>query len=312
MPYFVALDGGGTKTECWVADDNRVRGQASGPTVKITNVGEQAATAALRSIVREALGAANVAGDAIAGTCFGLAGSSSAKVREWAERTLRELVSGTVTIFGDEQIALDAAFHGGPGLLVIAGTGSNIVGRCANGSSVTAGGWGPVLGDEGSGSWIGVEAIRAGLRARDRGIETCLLREIQHAWQLDDLASLVAKASLRERPDFASLTTVVANCADDGDALAQGVLDRAGEELASQVNLVISKMRAAGCPAGDAARVAFTGSVLGRIPRVLRAFEQHLRAAWPDIAIDVTAVQPLEGALWRARSAPRAIISSRA
>lgn len=301
MAFFVALDGGGTKTECWVADETRVRGQASGPTVKIMNVGEQAATQNLRAIVREALGAAGIAGDSIACTCFGLAGSSSAEVRRWAEDTLNELVSGGVILTGDEQIALDAAFRGGPGVLVIAGTGSHVTGRCSEGSTVGAGGWGPVLGDEGSGNWIGLEAIRACLRARDRGVESCLLREIQQAWQLDNLASLVARANMRERPDFASLTTVVASCADDGDALAQGVLEHAGEELATQVSLVISKMRAANCAAADASRVAFTGSVLGRIPRVLRAMEEHLHATWPDIRVDPNAVQPLEGALWRAR-----------
>lgn len=301
MAFFVALDGGGTKTECWVADETRVRGQASGPTVKIMNVGEQAATQNLRSIVREALGAAGIAGDSIVRTCFGLAGSSSAEARQWAEDTLRELVSGGVIIAGDEQIALDAAFRGGPGVLVIAGTGSHVTGRCADGSTVGAGGWGPVLGDEGSGNWIGLEAIRACLRARDRGVESCLLREVQQAWQLDNLASLVARANMRERPDFASLTTVLASCADDGDALAQGVLDHAGEELATQVSLVISKMRAANCAAADASRVAFTGSVLGKIPRVLRAMDEHLRATWPEIRVDTNAVQPLEGALWRAR-----------
>jgi N-acetylglucosamine kinase-like BadF-type ATPase len=158
-----------------------------------------------------------------------------------------------------------------------------------------------VLGDEGSGTWIGLEAIRACLRARDRGVESCLLREIQQTWQLEDLASLVARANMRERPDFALLTTVVANCAEDGDVLAQGVLDRAGEELATQVSLVISKMRAAGCSAEDASRVAFTGSVLGKIPRVLRAMDEHLRTAWPEIRVDANAVQSLEGALWRAR-----------
>lgn len=301
MRYFVALDGGGTKTECWVADDSRVLGQSSGPTVKLMNVGEQAATEALRTMIREALGSAGVAGDSIACTCFGLAGSSSAEVRRWAEATLGELVSGPIIITGDEQIALDAAFRGGPGVLVIAGTGSHVTGRCASGTAVGAGGWGPVLGDEGSGTWIGLEAIRACLRARDRGVETCLLREIQQAWGLGDLGSLVAKANLRERPDFASLTTIVTECADKGDVLAQGVLEHAGEELATQVSLVISKMRAADCAAGDASRVAFTGSVLGRIPRVLRAMQEHLRAAWPDISVDSSPVQPLEGALWRAR-----------
>ncbi|HEY4009417.1 MAG TPA: BadF/BadG/BcrA/BcrD ATPase family protein [Acidobacteriaceae bacterium] len=301
MAYFVALDGGGTKTECWVADESRVLGRASGPTVKIMNVGQEAASSNLRAIVREALRAANVSGDSIACTCFGLAGSSSAEVVRWAEMTLRELVSGGVIITGDEQIALDAAFQGGPGVLVIAGTGSNVMGRCTDCSTVSAGGWGPVLGDEGSGTWIGLEAIRSCLRARDRGVESCLLRDIQQAWKLEDLASLVAKANLRERPDFASLTSVVASCADSGDALAEGVLDRAGEELATQVNLVISKMRAAGCTVQDGLRVAFTGSVLGKIPRVLRAMDEHLHAAWPEISVDANAVQPLEGALWRAR-----------
>jgi N-acetylglucosamine kinase-like BadF-type ATPase len=301
MAYFVALDAGGTKTECWVANDVRVLGQASGPTVKIMNVGEQAATEGLRFIVREALGAAGVAGDSVACTCFGLAGSSSAEVRAWAKRTLSELVSGDLILTGDEEIALDAAFRGGAGVLVIAGTGSHVTGRCANGTTVGAGGWGPVLGDEGSGTWIGLEAIRASLRARDRGVETCLLRDIQQKWQLDELASLVARANRRERPDFATLANVVARCADEGDALAQGVLDRAGEELATQVSLVLSKMRAANCPEADALRVAFTGSVLGKIPRVLRAMEEQLRAGWPEISVDATAVQPLEGALWRAR-----------
>jgi N-acetylglucosamine kinase-like BadF-type ATPase len=132
-------------------------------------------------------------------------------------------------------------------------------------------------------------------------VETCLLREIQNKWQLEDLASLVAKANLRERPDFAALANIVANCADEGDVLAQSVLDRAGEELAAQVSLVISKMRTADCAEADGQRVAFTGSVLSKIPRVLRAMEEHLHTTWPEISVDATAVQPLEGALWRAR-----------
>lgn len=297
MAYFMALDGGGTKTECWVADERHVLGRATGPTVKIMNVGEEA-TERLRAIVAQALESASVAGRSIVRVCFGLAGSSSGEVRRWAETTLRELVSGEVLLMGDEEIALEAAFHGVPGILVIAGTGSHVTGRCADGSHVSAGGWGPVLGDEGSGSWIGLEAIRAGLRARDRSVETCLLREIQEAWEVKDLGELVAMANRRERPDFALLTEVVARCADGGDALAQGVLERAGEELAEQVSLVISKMRARGCGTEDIARVAFTGSVLGKVPRVLRSMAERLP---PETTVDKEVTEPLEGALWIAR-----------
>jgi hypothetical protein len=67
------------------------------------------------------------------------------------------------------------------------------------------------------------------------------------------------------------------------------------------VSLVISKMRAGGCGAADAARVAFTGSVLGKSSHVLLAMGERLNAVWPEIAVDEAAVRPLEGALWRAR-----------
>jgi N-acetylglucosamine kinase-like BadF-type ATPase len=255
----------------------------------------------LSAVVREALDAAGVDGKNTVRTCFGLAGSSSEAVRCWAESTLRGLLGGELVITGDEEIALEAAFQGGPGVLVIAGTGSHVTGRCADGTRVSAGGWGPVLGDEGSGSWIGLEAIRAGLHAKDRGVETCLLRDIEQAWTVKDLHELVAMANRRERPPFGELAKVVAECAENGDALAQGVLDRAGEELATQVSLVLSKMREAGCAPEDAQRVAFVGSVLANSPRVLRAMEEPLRVASPELVVDAAPVQPLEGALWRAR-----------
>jgi glucosamine kinase len=311
MAFYVAIDGGGTKTQCWVADETQVLGRSRCGTVKIMNVGEEAATHRLKELVREAAEEAGVQLDgdgkhtSVARTCMGLAGLTSDSVRQWAETALRGMVSGDVLLCGDEEIALDAAFQGGPGVLVIAGTGSNVVGRCLSGRLMSAGGWGPMLGDEGSGYWIGLEAVRAGLRARDRGIETCLLREIMNFWELGEpetgLGLLVAKANHRPRPDFAELAAVVANCADSGDELATGVLERAGEELAGQVRLVMSKMKAGGCGATESARVAFTGSVLGKIARVRGAMEEHLHAAIPEAEVAQQAVDPLEGALWRAR-----------
>src|SRR5580698_5881788 len=154
MAYFVALDGGGTKTQCWVADEEKVLGRASTGSVKLMVVDEATATLRLQELVREAAAEAGVALGDVTRTCFGLAGSSSDIVRQWAERSLRGVVGGEVVICGDEEIAFDAAFRGGAGVLVIAGTGSNVMGRCANGTRVSAGGWGPMLGDEGSGHWI--------------------------------------------------------------------------------------------------------------------------------------------------------------
>jgi N-acetylglucosamine kinase-like BadF-type ATPase len=301
MAIFLAIDGGGTKTRCRVADETRVLAESVGETVKIMTIGETVATGRLQELVLEAANSAHVQLDAVERTCMGLAGTSSEQARVWAEKTLRSLVSGEILLAGDEEIALDAAFHAGPGILVVAGTGSNVIGRCTNGARVSAGGWGPLLGDEGSGYWIGLEALRAGLRAQDRGIDTCLLREIMAFWNLHDLGELVAKGNQRPRPNFAELTKVVASCAERGDSLAVSMLERAGEELAAQVRLVMSKMSAADCEPTDLVHLAFTGSVLGEIARVRLSMEAYLRVTMPDLEIASNPVEPLDGALWRAR-----------
>ena len=313
MPLFLAIDGGGTKTRCLLADETRVLARASTGTVKLMRVAETEATSRLRAMLDEVVGGAGVSLGAITQTCFGLAGSSSGAVREWARKAIASAgVGGGLLLCGDEEIALDAAFAGGPGILVIAGTGSNAIGRSPDGSLFGAGGWGPVLGDEGSGFWIGLEAVRGALRAQDRqgdGAGAALLKEIQSEWKLGSLGDLVALANLRAPsetatpPDFASLAPVVTRCAAGGDVLAQDVLRRAGNELAGLVMLVSRKMAATMQPAaGKEISVAYTGSVLEQIEPVRAAFLARLAAALPAARIRESAVDPLDGALWRART----------
>ena len=301
MGYFLALDAGGTKTDCWLADEDQILARGTGETIKLMSVGVPEAGARLRTLVNETARSAGVPLFSITRSCVGLAGVSSAGVRTWAEVTFADFVSGDLVLVGDEEIALQAAFGEGPGILVIAGTGSHVVGRCSNGSRMTAGGWGPMLGDEGSGHWIGLEALRTGLRARDRGVPSCLLRDISTFWQVENVAALLSKANHRPQPEFSSLATVVAECAGRGDALAASVLDRAGEELAAQVSVVVSKMQAAGCGAGDLRRVAFTGSILGKVPAVLASMRGALKRVQPGSELDLEPVLPIEGALARAR-----------
>ncbi len=313
MSYFLAIDAGGTKTQCLLADETRVLARATTGTVKLMRVSEQEATARLRAMLAEVAATAGVSLSQVTRTCFGLAGLSSPAVRAWASRALCESVAGELLLCGDEEIALDAAFSGGPGILVVAGTGSNAIGRSANGSLFGAGGWGPVLGDEGSGTWIGLEAIRTALRTHDGmplgDSSTSLLREIERHWKLNSLGELVAYGNQRgdcghAAPDFASLAPVVARCADAGDSLAVEVLTRAGEQLAELVVSVFRKMSAA--PAATPAEpnaigVAFTGSVLTRINQVRATMTARLAVLLPAASVRQSSVDPLEGALWRAR-----------
>jgi N-acetylglucosamine kinase-like BadF-type ATPase len=132
-----------------------------------------------------------------------------------------------------------------------------------------------------------------------------LLREIQRHWGLSSLAELVAFANqrgdgARVAPDFAELAPVVARCAEQGDAVAAGVLARAGVELAELVALVSRKIGTGGAGAAEV-EVAFTGSVLAQITPVRVAMIARLAELAPRVRVRQVSVEPLEGALWRAR-----------
>jgi N-acetylglucosamine kinase-like BadF-type ATPase len=334
MPLFLAIDAGGTKTNCLIADSERVLARASTGSVKLMRVSRAEATLRLHGMLSEAAATAGVSLDQITRTCFGLAGLTIPAVRAWASATIDAQVAGSLILCGDEEIALDAAFSGGSGILVIAGTGSNVIGRAPNGRLVSAGGWGPVLGDEGAGYWIGLESIRAALRACDRDPtepsatspeipgapsmtaspswvgsanpggtpSAALLLEIQRAWNLNSLSELIDLGNhrgdaTRPAPDFASLAPIVARLAEQGNPIAAAILNRAGEDLAALVALVARKMPAPPKPIP----VAFTGSVLNHITPVRIAMISSLALTLPAAQVHLTAVDPLDGALWRAR-----------
>jgi glucosamine kinase len=301
MSLFLAIDAGGTKTRCLLADENHVLARAVGGSVKLMRVGEAEATSRLRAMLDEVARSAGVNLRDVSHTCIGLAGLSIEAVREWATSELAGIVGGEILLVGDEEIALDGAFRDGPGILIIAGTGSNVLGRAADGATYNAGGWGPALGDEGSGFWIGQEGLRAGFWAIDRGIPTTLLAEIGREWETKSLGEIVEKANARPGPDLPALAPVVVRCADAGDELANAVLERAGVELAEQVALVALKMKESG-PARKV-EAAYTGSVLEHIRQVRDAMIAALKTSSPSVKVREGAVDALEGALWRAREA---------
>jgi len=301
MSLFLAIDAGGTKTRCLLADESQVLGRATTGSVKLMRVGETEASARLQAMLTDATLAAGVGLSDVTQTCIGIAGITIDAVRQWAEREIRKSVGGNLLLAGDEEIALDGAFRGGPGILIIAGTGSNVLGRAADGAMYQAGGWGPAIGDEGSGFWIGQEALRAGFWAKDRGVSTNLLTDIGEFWGAKSLGEIVEIANARPGPDFPALTPVVVRCAEAGDELAAAVLERAGVELAEQVALVALKMEESGTQRKIEA--AYTGSVLEHISPVRSAMIKALETSSPIVKVMDGAVDSLEGALWRAREA---------
>jgi N-acetylglucosamine kinase-like BadF-type ATPase len=269
----------------------------------IVRLGEQQARQALDSAIRQACVSAKIASRQIGAICIGAAGAArpdvTAKMRSILRELIPEIPPEKIEVVGDSLIALEAAFGAGPGVITIAGTGSIVYGRDSHGKTARAGGWGFAISDEGSGHWIGRRAIAAVMSAFDEGMETVLTKLILQTWKLDGLDELVQQANATPPPDFPSLLRIVMHAADGGDAVASELLADAGAKLAALAAIVVHRL--APDAEGATLPLAMTGSVLRQSPQVRRFFYNALQKGFPGIEVRPNLVEPVEGALARAR-----------
>jgi glucosamine kinase len=301
VSIFLGIDGGGTQTTCVVGDESTVLATATTGGSNVVRVGETQARESLHQAIRQACAAAGIDPQQVVRTCIGVAGAARPEISDTVHRLLFEIVSGTIEVVGDMVIALEAAFGSGPGVIVIAGTGSIAYGQNQAGKTARVGGWGFAISDEGSGHWIGRTAISAAMRARDEGEETKLLRQILEAWHLPTLDDLVPAANASPLPDFSSVFPTLLATADAGDAIARSVLMQAGAELARLAKLVIRRLFAE----EDSVPVAMSGGVFRQSALVRQVFYNSLRSEYPNASVNSTVVEPVKGALELARKAGR-------
>lgn len=298
MAIFLGIDGGGTKTSCVIGDETSLLGAGTSGGSNVIRVGERQARESLGAAIRQACAAANVNPAQIQRTCAGVAGGARPEIDELVRRMLSEFVSGQIEVVGDMVIAMEAAFGSGPGVIVIAGTGSIAYGRNSKGETARAGGWGFAISDEGSGHWIGRSAVAAAMRAYDKQpSETAdlLLDSIMKAWSVDSREQLVLIAN--KSADFAALVPAVVFAAEAGDATARNVLTQAGTELATLAGIVIGRLfgNAVAVP------VAVSGGVFCNASLVRQVFYDRLRVAYPQALLSASLVDPERGALQLAR-----------
>jgi N-acetylglucosamine kinase-like BadF-type ATPase len=225
-------------------------------------------------------------------------------VTDWINEVFLEFGIQNSEVVGDEVIALDAAFQGGPGILQIAGTGSNCIGRTASGERESAGGYSSVLGDEGSGYWIGLHGIRQALHAYDRSEPCTILDRVAAVWGTSTLEELVNAGNAIPGPDFSALAPSISAAAEQGDTVATRVLLQAASDIADFILLVRQKLRQRHGLTAEVP-VAFTGSVIEKIGIVRAHLTDLLREAAPDMHFSQQGVVAVEGALWRARRLAR-------
>jgi glucosamine kinase len=313
MPYYLAIDGGGTKTRCLLADETTVLANAMAGGSNIVRLGEQQAREALHSAIHRVCTTAKISPAQIGAVCIGAAGAARPEIATKIRNILAELTAGAapanIEVVGDAEIALEAAFGAGPGVITIAGTGSIAYGLYTVGRIVRAGGWGFAISDEGSGHWIGRHAISAILNARDQGQETALTARILQAWKIATIDELVQQANSTPPPDFPRLFPVVLRAADENDVIARDLLAEAGVKLANLAAIVVRRLASqtsastpvAGPPAVAVLPVAMTGSVFRQSAVVRQIFYNTLEQSFPGIDVHRGLADPVQGALARAK-----------
>lgn len=300
MPYYLAIDAGGTKTDYLLADEDRVLVRVRSGTIKRMRTDAASAAAHLDAALKEITTRSGVSLRAMRRTCIGTAGETVPLVTSWLRAAFTLRVSGDLIILGDVEIALDAAFPGQPGVLVLAGTGSNVAGRNVQGEIMTAGGWGPNLADQGSGHRIGHAALRAAFLALDEGRTTILQDAIQAHWQLTSLEHLIEYANAIPAPDFSQLVPLVLRAAEEHDQIASRVLEQEGIDLGYLTRLLLRRLAQHGTAAVP---MAFAGSIMQHVEPVRQALIADVQHEFPEVTPIEGVVDPILGALWRARTA---------
>ena len=298
MPYYVGIDGGGTKT----AVELRTRGSAAhsravfGP-LNCNSDRTAAAKALTDTLAWLAAQPEGLAG--CDGLCIGSAGISNPDAYNFIQDIIRAGgYTGPLQIVGDQVTALAGALGQPVGTVLIAGTGSICYARTADGREARSGGWGSLMDDEGGGFALGRDALAAVVRAEDGRIAPTVLHDaVFKALQVGAVRELIGKiyAPGFGKREVAALAPLVGAAAEQGDAAALQIVEKAGRELALLVRPVAEKLGL------QSARIAFAGSVLQKCAPVRSAAQAQLQTLLPQLTLAEPQGDAAAGAVLLAR-----------
>lgn len=309
----LGIDGGQTSTKAILVEpDGTVAGTGSGsPCDHLHGPGGYARNRdAILSAATAALAAANRPASDIRAAGLGL---TSAPREMGADATFRRMVDefctldpGAFWVDADFVSNLAGASAGGPGIVVIAGGGSIGYGVDETGREAIAGGLGYLMGDDGSGWYLGLHAIQAAARAYDlRGPETALLPFVLDHYGLSQIRDIIriiyAEGFSRDR--ISSIARDVVRIAGEGDPVAAEIVRTGAERLGDTALGVARQLHAP----GDPVTVYPTGGVFASRDLVRTPFAERIASRWPEATVAEPAFPPVVGAViqvWKASGEP--------
>lgn len=302
--YVIGLDGGGTKTAAQLAEKNgNVLAETQGGPSNFQIIGIEEAARNILDLIEACCHSVGCTVSEIGSVVAGLTGAGrpadqqrvAEGIQDAAQK--RGIYLRDLKIESDARIALEAAFGGKQGIVLIGGTGSIVFAKDSTGTIRRAGGWGRIIGDEGSGYQLGREAVRAVARMMDgRGKKTRIARLLASKFGLkshEDIIRSVYKESL----DLGSVAPLVLRAADHRDVVAREILDSAAKELVETVRAVLKSMRKASKSAGKKIPLVFAGGLLKADNVYSRRVKILMRKHLPNISIAKPVAHPVHGAV---------------
>jgi N-acetylglucosamine kinase-like BadF-type ATPase len=297
--YVLGVDGGATKTLAAVLDlqDSKLHLGHGGPSNEDA-VGAEAAVDALLKAADEAIDRAGIDAGQLGAAVLAVAGTDT----EDLARNVRSARTDAWTVVNDVVAAWATATGGGPGVAAIAGTGSNVFGVGADARGWRVGGWGHLLGDEGSGYWLGVQSIKAALRDRERsGPETALSEAAMRFFDQPSVEAVASRVYTKPmtKGEIAAFAIETGKLAEQGDAVARELYERGALELAQQI---VSVIRQIGLDADSSnAHEEFPVGLIGSAFKAGNVFVEPLTRAVhecaPNARVGAVELAPVGGSL---------------
>ncbi len=293
----IGIDGGGTHTRARLANTRgETLGNGQGGPANPNAHGWPAAQNEILSAIQRAFDDAQIERQMVAAACLGIGGVDRADERALFMAWARAIIGERVAVVNDGEIVLAAGTPNNWGIALVAGTGSIAWGKSRDGRMARAGGWGYLIGDEGSGFELAREALRAATHAADgRGDDTRLLHAILDYWGLREAAELIPRLyqSGFKPADLAQLAPVVVRVAADGDPIAQKLIDGAGAALADAVVAVAHALEIG----DEAIPLALTGGLLLGAESVRERLLTELKSRGCVLASVKLVHEPVAGAV---------------
>jgi N-acetylglucosamine kinase-like BadF-type ATPase len=286
MGYFIGIDGGGTKTALKLSDEKGeiVLSMEGGP-CNINSMGKEAVAKMLKELLNDTLEEAKLSMEDIKVLCIGTAGVDRPSDKAIMEEIIRAAgFTGKTIITNDAVTALYGGVGGAEGVILISGTGSICYGRNSEGETKRAGGWGHLIGDEGSGYYIGINAINRIARAHD-GVEerTVMSDLILEHLKLENASGLIEYVyrSGVGKSEIASLARLVDEAYTQGDSIAEEILLKAAFELFLISKAVVDSLKLN----SKEATLAVNGSVIEKNQCISSEFKRLMKRNYPLVEV---------------------------